>query len=403
MLASVLYAEVYFICIIVLGLLLFWCMGSQSRSTSEQWQIRMLSGFIFCFSANLLFSVFQALFAGAAWAVDALYTFKTLYYLMLAIGTYFWCGYAEIDLRMGRIRSNKLLNTAFFLPFLVPIGIVGANLWTHGLFEIDSSGQYYRYGMYGWYMLSLVLLTSVCSARFLTRSVHESDPVRKGHMLLIASFPLSLVIAWLISNVGEQVPVVCVCIMVELLCLYVGSSKQQISLDKLTQVNNRQNLISYLEYKLATHQSRMFLLMLDLDDFKIINDTYGHLEGDNALILVAQALKEACATYRLRPYIARYGGDEFMVITEGTRAEASELRDNIHRIISEKQNKKAPYEVRASIGVAECVCGMKPDELILAADRELYKVKKERKAARAAARAEAEAKEKMESTGGSGR
>ena len=390
-LASILYAEVYLVCMIVVGLLLFWSLRSESRSSSEQWQIRMLAGFLACFGANLLFSVFQALFAGAEWSTGVLYAFKSLYYLLLIVGTYFWCGYAETELRSG-LHVNRLMNLLFILPFLVPTVMVAANLWTHTLFEIDEAGQYHRHGLYHWYMLSLTILTVTCSGRHFTRSFRESDPVRRAHMLLTASFPLSLLLAWGVSQVGEQLPVVCVCIMVELLCLYVGTTKQQISLDKLTQVNNRQNLISYLDYKLATHESRMFLLMIDLDDFKIINDTYGHLEGDKALILVAGALKEACGSYKLRPYIARYGGDEFMVITEGTRNEANELRENIRRLISEKQDKNAPYVVKASIGLAECTCGMKPDDLILAADEEMYRIKKERKAAKAAAKA-AEAKE----------
>lgn len=390
-LSSILYAEVYLVCMIVVGLLLFWSMSSESRSSSEQWQIRMMAGFLVCFSANFLFSVFQALFSGTAWSGGALYTLKSLYYFSLIAGTYFWTGYAETELRSG-LHANRLMNLLFILPFLVPTAMVAANLWTHSLFEIDAAGQYHRHGMYHWYMLSLMALTLLCSGRHFTRSFRESDPVRRGHMLLTASFPLSLLLAWLVSQVGEQIPVVCVCITVELLCLYVGTTKQQISLDKLTQVNNRQNLISYLEYKLATHVSRMYLLMIDLDDFKIINDTYGHLEGDKALILVAKALKEACGSYKLRPYIARYGGDEFMVITEGTREEASELCDNIRRLISEKQDKNAPYEVKASIGLAECTCGMKPDDLILAADEEMYRIKKERKAAKAAEKA-AKAKE----------
>ncbi len=386
LLISVLYADVYFVCMIVVGLLLFWSLRSESRSSAEQWQIRMLSGFLFCFSANFLFSLFQALFAEASWCRNALYTLKTLYYLMLVAGIYFWCGYAEVELRTG-MHAKRLVNLLFALPFLVPVIMVAANLWTHSLFEIDEAGGYHRHAMYHWFMLYLIVCAAICCSRHFTGSLRESDPIRKGHMLLTASFPLSLFIAWVFSHLGEQFPVMCVFIMVELLCLYVGATKQQISLDKLTQVNNRLNLISYMKYKLANHENRMFLLMIDLDDFKTINDTYGHLEGDNALILVAKSLKAACSSYKLRPYISRYGGDEFIVITEGTRKEANDLCENIQRIITEKQDKDAPYQLKVSIGLAECSSGMKPEDLILAADEELYKIKKERKTAKAAVKA----------------
>ncbi len=382
-LTAALYAEVYFVCIIVVGLLLFWCLRSESRSSPERWQIRMLSGFLLCFCVNFLFTLFQALFSGTPWGNSALYALKSLYFLTFIMGTYFWCGYAEAELRTG-MRENRMMNLLFMALFLAPAAMVISNLWTHSLFEIDAAGQYHRNAMYYWFMPSMIVLTSLCSGRHFTRSFRESDPIRRAHMLLTSSFPLCLFIAWMVSLAGEQIPFVCVCIMIELLCLYVGTSRQQISLDKLTQVNNRHNLISYLEYKLVTHASRLFLLMIDLDDFKSINDTYGHLEGDNALILVAGALKKACAPYKLRPYIARYGGDEFIVITEGARDEAWELCENIHRFIREKQGEAAPFKLKVSIGLAECCCGMKPEELILAADENLYRVKKEHKTAKAA-------------------
>ena len=168
-LSSILYAEVYLVCMIVVGLLLFWSMSSESRSSSEQWQIRMMAGFLVCFSANFLFSVFQALFSGTAWSGGALYTLKSLYYFSLIVGTYFWTGYAGTELRSG-LHANRLMNLLFILPFLVPTAMVAANLWPHSLFEIDAAGQYHRHGMYHWYMLSLMALTLLCSGRHFTRS-----------------------------------------------------------------------------------------------------------------------------------------------------------------------------------------------------------------------------------------
>ncbi len=384
-LVSVLYAEVYFICMIVVGLLLFWSLRSDSRSSSEQWQIRMLGGFLVCYSTNLLFSLFQGLFASEPWGVDALYTLKSLYFLTFIVSTYLWCRYAEMEQRTDR-RASKLTSLVFFAPFLLPVAMVILNLWTHSLFEIDAAGLYHRHGLYHWLMAYLILCTALSSGRHFRHSFGESDPVRKSYLLLTASFSLTLFAAWLLSLISERVPVVCVCITLDLMCLYVGTTRHQISLDKLTQVNNRQNLISFMKYKLSAHGSRLYLLMIDVDDFKQINDTYGHLEGDNALILVAQSLKTACAPYKLRPYIARYGGDEFMVVMEGTQAEAEKLCEDIQRIIREKRDESAPYQVKVSIGLAGSSCGMNPNDLILAADEELYKIKKERKAAQAEAR-----------------
>ena len=97
---------------------------------------------------------------------------------------------------------------------------------------------------------------------------------------------MCLLLAWVLCFVGESVPVIVVCIMIEMLFMYTGANNQLISKDKLTQVNNRQNLISFLNYQVHTHEEKLFIFMVDVDYFKEINDTYGHLEGDNALAQV---------------------------------------------------------------------------------------------------------------------
>ena len=168
-------------------------------------------------------------------------------------------------------------------------------------------------------------------------------------------------------------------VTIELLCLYMGSSIQQISVDKLTQVNNRQNLLGFMEYKLVNHDERLFLFMMDQDYFKTINDSYGHLEGDDALIRAAKALKSACGDFRRRPYIARYGGDEFIVVVDSSQAEADALLDCIHQSLARlNAEARRPYRLTFSIGVAEYQPGMTANDLIAAADAALYKVKRAR-------------------------
>ena len=382
MLQTLLYTEVYLICLVVVGLLIYWSVNNESRSATDQWLIRLFVCFLFCFIANTLF----ALVSGSviplpnAWKLPAQYGLKTLYFTLFAGGTYFWCGYAETELKTN-LHRMKLMRLLLALPFVLILAIVFVNLKTHAMFTISETGEYQRGVMYNVYMLALCVFIGLCGIRHFILSLRESDPIRRAHMRLTASFPFSIVAAWLLSMISEKVPVVCVCVMIELLCLYVGSNKQQISMDKLTQVNNRQNLISFMNYKLLFHDNQLFLLMVDVDDFKVINDTYGHLEGDNALIHVAEALKTACLSYRVRPYIARYGGDEFIVVLEGTREEAAKLCDTICETLQEihEKKKEGDYSLKLSIGMAKCQSGMSASDLIAAADAELYKIKRERK------------------------
>ncbi|MBQ9264374.1 MAG: diguanylate cyclase [Clostridia bacterium] len=373
-----LYAEVYAICILVVSLLLYWVTRRNTRSTAERWLIRVLKCFIVNFASNFCFTLFNGRLIGEALFEPASYLFKTLYFISLDVGVFAWCGYAETELKSDVFSRRK--NDAFLAaPLIVIIGVAVVNLFTHHLFYIDAQGIYRRGFMFQVEMAYLFLGTLLCSVRLVGRSCYELDPVKQNHMRLTASFSLCILAAWLLSFIGEAVPVICVCVMIELLCLYTGTINQQISMDKLTQVNNRQNLMGFLNYKMKNHDAQLFLLMMDVDYFKSINDTYGHLAGDHALMKVSSILKRACGPFKKRPYIARYGGDEFMIVMEGTEEDTISLKNSIDDLLAAcAEEEDMPYQLKLSIGVAEYRPGMKPKDLIAAADEKLYQVKNAR-------------------------
>lgn len=372
-----LYAEVYLICMLVVGLLLFWAVRKETRSASERWLDRVLLSFLGNFAANFLFTVFSIVLNGTGMQVPVSYGLKTLYFMTLNVGVFSWCAYAETELNSDARRSRGLY-IILTVPLVIAMIPVLLNLVNHQLFSIDEAGGYHRHTMFHYLMVYLTVCASICSVRLLIRSSSELDPAKKSFLHLTAAFPLCILTAWVLSFIGESVPVICVSVMFALLCLFIGANEQQISKDKLTQVNNRQNLIGFLNYKIVNHEEKVYLLMIDIDYFKTINDTYGHLEGDQALIFVANVLKKACMDYKKRPYIARYGGDEFMIVIEGVRQDVSNLCDSIHTLLQESKPENRLYDVTLSIGLAEYQVGMQAKDLIAAADAEMYKIKQKR-------------------------
>ena len=95
----------------------------------------------------------------------------------------------------------------------------------------------------------------------------------------------------------------------------------------------------------------MALLFIDLDEFKVVNDTYGHPSGDELLRLVAQRLMSAV---RASDTVARVGGDEFIVLLTGVRGteDAKRASQKIHRLLREPYNVAgSPICSSVSVGV----------------------------------------------------
>jgi len=154
--------------------------------------------------------------------------------------------------------------------------------------------------------------------------------------------------------------------------------------DELTGLLNRRGFVRELEKQLqnATRsRSTLFLLFLDLNDFKNINDKFGHKTGDEALVQTAEILK---STFRGSDTIGRFGGDEFAVLapqttdTDDSRAIHERIEENIRQW---NRAATSEYELSLSFGIArfspETPCSV--DELLKKADALMYKQKYKRK------------------------
>jgi diguanylate cyclase (GGDEF)-like protein len=143
--------------------------------------------------------------------------------------------------------------------------------------------------------------------------------------------------------------------------------------DELTGLANRRQFLLQLQRELASairYGSPLSLLLLDLDNFKLINDTYGHSAGDHALQLVAGKL-EGCL--RAPDLVARLGGDEFGVLLPRTTAAAAEVLAS--RLGDGVSQLPLPCPLRVSIGWST-LKGDDASELLEEADRCLYRAKR---------------------------
>jgi diguanylate cyclase (GGDEF)-like protein/putative nucleotidyltransferase with HDIG domain len=155
--------------------------------------------------------------------------------------------------------------------------------------------------------------------------------------------------------------------------LTLQKAQEQAITDGLTGVKTHRYLMEALsgEWKRATRASRHFsLVLIDLDRFKFVNDFYGHLEGDLVLHRVGQILEQNC---RSSDVVARYGGDEFVILMPETNApQAVQIAEKLRPAISEDPLLREKT-ITASFGIASFpIHGSTPQELIQVADASMY-------------------------------
>ncbi|HEY6790529.1 MAG TPA: diguanylate cyclase, partial [Trebonia sp.] len=150
------------------------------------------------------------------------------------------------------------------------------------------------------------------------------------------------------------------------------------SIDGITGLYNRRHFMEAAEVAVATAQrlgQPLVALMIDVDNFKQINDTHGHIVGDQVLAEIAQACRE-----HVRPddIVGRYGGDEFVIIIAGIASlRATQIAEQLARPTARVLGRDGkPLTYNASIGIAEALPGCDLATLLMHADQAMYEAKR---------------------------
>lgn len=152
--------------------------------------------------------------------------------------------------------------------------------------------------------------------------------------------------------------------------------------DGLTGLDNHQQMQSILKnevFRCQRYSSSLSVIMLDIDHFKNVNDTYGHQKGDDILLDFASIMKKFC---RSNDVAARYGGEEFVLVLPETKVKgAVYIAERIREEMASQtfQHKGTDFNVTVSCGIAEFDSNLikGPADLIKVADEALYKAKHE--------------------------
>jgi len=145
--------------------------------------------------------------------------------------------------------------------------------------------------------------------------------------------------------------------------------------DKLTQLLTRRagdEILAEAYHRYREEHLPLSVIICDIDHFKAVNDTYGHLAGDQILQRIATTLKE-----QVRPSdpVIRWGGEEFLAVIHAPISNATELAERLRRAVSSLENDEVG-RITLSLGVAELTTGESVEQLLGRADGALYRAKR---------------------------
>ena len=377
------YIEANIICIIIFVMMLVREMGSVGRQAKQMIFINIAISHTLYFVSDMAWVLvladiiphthFSASFVNISNAV------------LLSAITGFWFVYVELSQGEQYITTFKNRMIAL-IPAMTETVIMIAMFIFFPDFMIDGKND--MSSLYYIIFLSVpALYVSVSAVRSFIRAFRKENYAVRSQYLACAVYPVIITVFGVIQTVWLAAPVFCFGDTIMMLYVYILSLNDQVSIDELTRLNNRTQLKKYItneSFKQGADKIVRYVLMIDLNKFKYINDQFGHVEGDRALKRTAEALKSACSDHAMKTFIARYGGDEFIIIAKTENEEmikelCTKIKETLVRMNREADS---PYELSASIGYARYTGEIADFQQALGkADEALYKDKTARNAA----------------------
>ena len=296
-----------------------------------------------------------------------------------------FCGFCWLLYCLKFVKMPRLKTVTVRLLLTAPIAIIMLMIvttpLTHWAFYIDGDG-FFRRGTYYFIQQTGYLYLLVSSVICLLYRKKCPTSSERQRLCVLSMFPLSPAFFGIVQIIAPSgmAPTLQFSILISLLLVFVDELDQKITRDSLTQITNRFEFERILQHRIENFQingPHLYVFMCDLDDFKSINDTYGHQQGDVALKMVGTVLTRTAAKYSA--VCARMSGDEFISMLEADSLEtAAAFQEDLEKNLAASCI-NLPYTLKISIGMAEYDGHMTLMQLLNQADTYMYDQKRRHK------------------------
>lgn len=371
------YIIVDIFCIVIVGVI--W-KSFTTDSGSEQ-EIRMLKRSLLSYILFMVAGLVGLVIENTDWiylrAVD--YAANIISLSCLALSGFYWFIFVQLRVNKKFIATKWRILT--YIPIALLLFVCVSSPVTGWAFYINQENNYVRGPLFMFVSVVPLLYDIVSSSTALYRGIHEKQPSKRKQYFNLAAFIFFPLIASILQIWLSGMPILAPAIATAYYIVFSNVQRDMIYNDSLSGMNNRRRAMLYMEERMnaIAQNNPLTVFMLDGNKFKLINDTYGHIEGDSAIVCMADAIQGICHKYGL--FGARYGGDEFIIIKSGEcDFDKDMIGEEINALLSEICEKR-----QKKYGLSVCVGNYTTTDrketiaaVIKKADEELYRKKMQR-------------------------
>ena len=345
------------------------------RSLQEQNFSVMLVILFFSFAADIISTIYPA--SGWLFFMVAAGNYIEIILNTLLLPIYF--GYVCLQIASLDSRIKKRMQIILWALTALCSLVVISTAFTGKIFYFDQPGIYHRGSLFFLPMTILFIMMFLIEGFIMTQK-SEIEYSYYRSLVLFLVFPL---VGSLFQSFVFGLPFSLISATFAAQVVFTNIQNRNMDTDYLTGIFNRQALDHQMQSRIdAANSGRVFsAVLLDIDNFKTINDRFGHQEGDVALIRTAGILRSVT---KGKEYVARYGGDEFCVISDRKDPESlEELVGNIRAGLGEfNETSKKPYKLSFSVGYAvyHMSMGGTSEQFLRIIDQNMYQEKNAHKA-----------------------
>lgn len=255
------------------------------------------------------------------------------------------CWFMYLDEKIiGDPNVVKRRKRIYILLNLALVIVVFTNPWTNIMFSIKP-GNIYERGM-GVYIMGAVNLMLI--PLYIVVSRKHKRYIMGNVLQVILTLSILPIVGGVLQIMFYGITLIWPMLSLVAIFAYLLIEREELLKDNLTELYTRSRLENRLNFKLR-HKQAFTIMMIDMDDFKLINDRFGHDGGDEALKTISNLLRYSV---KRCDSVYRYGGDEFIVLIESTLEETGNLvveRLN-HEVDLLNQSNDRRYDISMSIG-----------------------------------------------------